>query len=64
MYLLSAINSDKSFICEHYNIDTRKNPVKYIKNQIYYENIWVQCTKTIGYVTENGVNSNKNLFMK
>ena len=56
MHLLSAINSDKSFICEHYNIDTRKNPVKYIKNQIYYENIWVQCTKTIHNETNDAVN--------
>ena len=56
MYLLSAINSDKSFICEHYNIDIRKNPVKYIKNQIYYENIWVQCTKTIRNETNDTVN--------
>ena len=56
MYLLSAINSDKSFICEHYNIDTRKNPVKYIKKPNILRKYLGTVHKTIRNETNDTVN--------
>ena len=38
--------NNTNHICEYNNI----------KNQIYYENIWVQCTKTIRNETNDTVN--------